>query len=138
MPLTSNAGVWSLGALALLVVFKGIAWALSLGSFRGGPIFPALLLGAAAGMMAAKLPGFDLTPAVAVGMGAAVAAALRLPLAAVVLALLLTSRSGAGSSPLVIVGVVVSYMATIALTKARAGAPATKNAPQPATASSVP
>jgi H+/Cl- antiporter ClcA len=110
--LVSGAGGWSLSALALLVLFKGTAWTISLGSFRGGPVFPALFLGAAAGVMASRLPGFSITPAVAVGMGAAIAAVLRLPLAGVVLAILLTSNSGAGAAPLVIVGVVVSYMTT--------------------------
>ena len=66
---------------------------LSLGSFRGGPVFPALFLAAAGGIMASRLPGFSLTPAVAVGMGAGIAAVLRLPLAAVVLATLLTANS---------------------------------------------
>ena len=111
-PLVSNAGTWSLTALALLIAFKGIAWAISLAAFRGGPIFPTLLLGAAAGVMAAQLPGFSITPAVAVGMGAAVVSVLRLPLSAVVLAILLTSNSGPGAAPLVIVGVVVAYVTT--------------------------
>jgi H+/Cl- antiporter ClcA len=110
--LVSGAGGWSLSALALLLVFKGVAWTISLGSFRGGPVFPALFLGAAAGVMAARLPGFSITPAVAVGMGAAVASVLRLPLAAVVLSILLTSNSGPGGAPLVIVGVVVAYVTT--------------------------
>ncbi len=110
--LISSAGNWSLGALALLVAFKGVAWAISLASFRGGPTFPAMYLGAAAGVMAAQLPGYDLTPAVAVGIGAGVAAVLRLPLSAVVLALLLTAKTGAGSAPLVIFGVVVAFIVT--------------------------
>jgi H+/Cl- antiporter ClcA len=122
-PLTSNPTAWSLSALALLIAFKGIAWAISLGSFRGGPTFPALLLGAAAGVMAARLPGFALTPAVAVGMGAAVVAVLQLPLSAVVLALVLTANSGAGASPLVIVGVVVAYLTTLAMTPPRVSEP---------------
>ena len=109
-PLVANADAWSLTALALLIGFKGLAYALSLGSFRGGPVFPAMFLGAAAGLMAAQLPGFDLTPAVAVGLGAAVVAVLRLPLSAVVLATLLTSQAGLGAGPLVIVGVVVAYL----------------------------
>jgi H+/Cl- antiporter ClcA len=113
--LLSGAATWSLGALALLIAFKGLAWAISLASFRGGPTFPAMFLGAAAGVMASHLPGFELTPAVAVGIGAAVAAVLRLPLAAVVLALLLTATSGAGSAPLVIVGVVAAYLTTLAV-----------------------
>jgi H+/Cl- antiporter ClcA len=116
-PLVSDASSWSLTALALLLAFKGIAWAISLGAFRGGPVFPALFLGAAAGLMAAQLPGFSLTPAVAVGMGAAVVSVLRLPLSAVVLAILLSSNAGPGAAPLVIVGVVVAYITTQMLSK---------------------
>ena len=86
---------------------------LSLGSFRGGPVFPALFLAAAGGIMASRLPGFGLTPAVAVGMGAAIAAVLRLPLAAIVLATLLTANSGTGDESLIIVGVVVAYLVTL-------------------------
>jgi H+/Cl- antiporter ClcA len=111
-PLVSDPSKWSLTALALLLAFKGIAWSISLGAFRGGPVFPALFLGAAAGLMAAQLPGFSITPAVAVGMGAAVVSVLKLPLSAVVLAILLTSNSGPGAAPLVIVGVVVAYITT--------------------------
>lgn len=109
-PLVSHAGSWSLSALALLIVFKGLAYALSLGSFRGGPTFPAMFLGVAAGLMAAQLPGFEITPAVAVGLGAGTVAVLRLPLSAVVLATVLTGQSGLGVGPLIIVGVVVAYL----------------------------
>jgi H+/Cl- antiporter ClcA len=92
-----------------------VAWAISLASFRGGPTFPAIFLGAAAGMLASHLPGFELTPAVAVGLGAAVASVLRLPLSAVVLALLLTTGTGGGAAPLVIIGVVAAYLTTLAI-----------------------
>jgi H+/Cl- antiporter ClcA len=109
-PLVTNAGSWSLSALTLLIVFKGVAYAISLGGFRGGPTFPAMFLGAAAGVMAAGLPGFELTPAVAVGLGAGTVAVLRLPLSAVVLATVLTGQSGLGVGPLIIVGVVVTYL----------------------------
>ena len=101
----------------MLIAFKGIAWSISLGAFRGGPVFPSLFLGAAAGLMAAQLPGFSITPAVTVGMGAAVASVLRLPLSAVVLAILLSSQSGPGAAPLVIVGVVVAYVTTQMLSR---------------------
>ncbi|HSI79741.1 MAG TPA: chloride channel protein [Solirubrobacterales bacterium] len=114
-PLVSDAGAWSLSALALLIGFKGFAYAVSLGSFRGGPVFPALFLGAAGGLMAAQLPGFEITPAVAVGIGAAVVAVLRLPLSAVVLATLLTFEAGLGVGPLIIVGVVVAHLTTLAV-----------------------
>jgi H+/Cl- antiporter ClcA len=114
-PLVENPGAWSLSALALILVFKGLAYGISVGSFRGGPTFPAMFLGAAAGLMAAKLPGYELTPAVAVGLGAGVVSVLRLPLSAVVLATLFTVHTGLGSGPLIIVGVVVAYLTVQAL-----------------------
>jgi chloride channel protein, CIC family len=130
--LASGAGTWSVSALALVIAFKGLAWSISLASFRGGPVFPALFLGAAGGLMASHLAGFEETAAVAVGMGAAVVSVLGLPLSAVVLATLLTANSGAGATPLVIVGVVVAYLTTRALS---GPAPAhTPETPAPAAA----
>jgi len=115
--LVSQAGTWSVSALTWLIVFKGLAYGLSLGSYRGGPTFPALFLGAAAGIMASHLPGFPIQAGVAVGMGAAVVAVLRLPLSAVVLATLLTVHAGSNVEPLIIVGVVVSYIITLLLSR---------------------
>ena len=114
-PLVADAGAWSVGALIALIAFKGVAYALSLGSFRGGPTFPAMFLGVAGALLVAQLPGYDLTPAVAVGLGASVVAVLRLPLSAIVLATVLTTGSGLGSEPLIILGVVVAYMAVVAI-----------------------
>jgi H+/Cl- antiporter ClcA len=132
-PLAGDPGAWSVGALAAVIGFKGLAWGISLGSFRGGPTFPAMFLGAAAGVMASHLPGFDLAPAVAVGMGAAVVAVLRLPLSAVVLATLLTTNGGLADTPLIIVGVVVAYVVATALSpRLEAVAPAPVQAPRPA------
>jgi len=116
-PLVSGADEWSLSALALLIGFKGLAYALSLAAFRGGPVFPALFLGTAGGLMVAGLPGFELTPAVAVGMGAATVAVLRLPLSAIILATLLTFKAGLGVGPLIIVGVVVAHLVTLQLSR---------------------
>jgi H+/Cl- antiporter ClcA len=131
--LVADAGTWSVSALALLIAFKGVAYALSLGSFRGGPTFPALFLGAAAGIMAGHLPGFSITPGVAVGMGAAFVTVLRLPLSAVVVATLLTSKAGPGAEPLIIVGVVVAYVVATLLSDRRTavagGSAATSDAP---------
>jgi H+/Cl- antiporter ClcA len=133
--LVSGAGTWSLSALALLIVFKGLGYSISIGSFRGGPTFPAIFLGAAGGIMCSHLPGFPMTPAVAVGMGAAIVAILRLPLSAVVIATLLTSKAGPGAEPLVIVGVVVSYLVTLGLsalqTAKSTSAPAATNGTEP-------
>jgi chloride channel protein, CIC family len=115
--LISQASSWSVGALALLIICKGIAWGLSLGSFRGGPTFPAIFLGTAAGLMVAGLPGFSTTPSVAVGLTAGTVAMLRLPLTAVVLGLILTSKTGLGVLPLIIVAAVVAYITTTALSR---------------------
>jgi H+/Cl- antiporter ClcA len=133
-PLINHADDWSLGALTALIACKGLAYALSLGSFRGGPAFPAMFLGAAAALMAAQLPGFETTPAVAVGLGAGVAAALRLPLSAVVLATLLTGQSGLGAAPLIIVGVVVAYLVANLMDPGSDPSARESVAPAPATA----
>jgi chloride channel protein, CIC family len=130
--LVSQAGTWSLSALALLIAFKGIGYGLSLGSFRGGPTFPALFLGAAGGVMASHLAGFPLQPAVAVGMGAAVVAVLKLPLSAVVIATLLTVKAGPGLEPLIITGVCVSYILTLVMASVLAPASAPEPVPEPA------
>jgi len=133
-PLISDEASWSLSALALLIAFKGLAYAFSLAGFRGGPVFPAMFLGAAGGLMAAQLPGFPITPAVAVGLGAAVVSVLRLPLSAVVLATLLTTSGGVGTAPVIIVGVVVAYLITIALPEPGGShGVASAKEPQPAT-----
>lgn len=134
--LVAQAGTWSMAALVLLIVFKGLAYSLSLGSFRGGPTFPALFLGAAGGLVASRLPGFPLEPAVAVGMGAAFVAVLRLPLSAVVVATLLTSKAGVGDEPLIIVGVVVSYIVTLLVSAP--SAPNSSDADRAVAASSQP
>ena len=134
--LVSQASTWSVSALALLLVFKGVAYSVSLGSFRGGPTFPAIFLGAAAGIMASHLPGMPIAAGVAVGMGAAVVSILRLPLSAIVIASLLTAKAGDDTQPLVIVGVAVAYLTTLALSR-RASPPqpdAANPAPGPAPA----
>ena len=107
----------ALSTLAFLLLFKGAAWSISLGNFRGGPTFPAVFLGAAAGLLAAHLPGFSETPAVAVLMAATAVSVLRLPLSATVIALLLTSKAGIATAPLIIVAVVVAYITTQTLSR---------------------
>jgi H+/Cl- antiporter ClcA len=111
-----QASTLSLGTLALLLVFKSVAWGLSLAAARGGPTFPAIFLGLVGGLLALHLPGFAETPAIGVLVGAAVVSVLRLPLSSIVLALLLTGGN-AGVAPLIIVGVAVAYLTTLALTE---------------------
>ena len=133
--LVDNPGAWSLGALFMVMLCKGFAWSACLGSFRGGPTFPAIFLGAAGGVAASHLPGFSLSrQAVAVGMGVMVVAFLKLPLSAVVIATVLTISAGLAVGPLIIVGVVVSYLATLGLEgRLGTGGDAPAAAPPPAT-----
>lgn len=105
----------SLSTLALLLLFKGLAWSISLSSFRGGPTFPAIFLGVVAGMLAGHLPSYSETPAIAVLIGAACVSTLRLPLASVMIASLLCAKAGLTVTPLVVVAVVVAYLTSEAL-----------------------
>ena len=79
-----------------------------------------MFLGAAGGIAAAHLPGMPASLGIAVGMGAMIAAVLKLPLSAIIISVALTFTAGAALVPLVIVGVVVAYLATLAL-EARLG-----------------
>ncbi len=122
-PLFDSPAGLSLSALALLLVCKGLAWSISLGNFRGGPTFPALLLGGVAGLLAAELPGLSETPAVAVLMAAACVSILRLPLSSVVIVTVLTASAGLGVTPLVVVAVAVAYTTTLSLAALRGSPP---------------
>jgi hypothetical protein len=141
-PLLGDGVSWSVGALLLLVLCKGAAYGLSLSSFRGGPVFPALFLGAAGGVTASHLPGLSLVPAVAMGIGAMCTVMLTLPLTSTLLATLLLGADGLAAMPLVIVAVVVAYVATARLAPAPApvpsAAPAAGAAPVPPTGRSTP
>jgi H+/Cl- antiporter ClcA len=114
----SHASEWSVGALLLVVVCKSLAYALSLSSFRGGPVFPALFIGAAGGVAASHLPGLDLIPAAAMGIGAMATVMLTLPLTSTMLATLLLGADGLQVMPVVIVAVVVAYVVTARITPA--------------------
>jgi chloride channel protein, CIC family len=109
-PLIQHASTYTVGTLLVLVLCKGLAYGISLGSFRGGPIFPALFIGAAGGVAMSHLPGLPLVPAVAMGLGAMSVVMLTLPLTSVLLATLLLSSDGLAVTPLVIVAVVVAYV----------------------------
>lgn len=117
-PLVSHGAEYAVGTLVLLLACKGIAYAASLSSFRGGPIFPALFLGAAGTMALSHLPGLPLVPAVAMGMGAMSAVMLRLPMTSVLLPALLLAPDALAVTPLAIVAVVVAYVVSARLTPA--------------------
>jgi H+/Cl- antiporter ClcA len=121
--LVANPDAWSVGALLMLMLCKGLAWGVCLSAFRGGPTFPAIFLGTAGGLAASHLPGLPLSPAVAIGMGAMMVGFLKLPLSSIVIATVLTASAGPDVTPLVIVGVVVAYLATLGV-EGRLGAEA--------------
>jgi H+/Cl- antiporter ClcA len=110
-PLIQHAASYSVGALLLLLVCKGLAYGVSLSSFRGGPVFPALFIGTAGGIAMSHLPGLPLVAGVAMGIGAMTAAVMKLPLTSVLLTGLLLASDAVALLPLVIVAVVVAYVA---------------------------
>jgi H+/Cl- antiporter ClcA len=136
--LLANSAAYSAGALVLLVACKGLAYGISLAGFRGGPVFPAMFIGAAGGIAMSHLPGLPMVAGVAMGIGAMTAVMLRLPLTSVLLATLLLASDGVAVMPLVIVAVVVAYMisAWFPMPAAAVEAPASAAAPpaEPVTA----
>jgi H+/Cl- antiporter ClcA len=108
--LLQNPGAYTAAALVGLVLAKGVAYVLCLATLRGGPVFPALYLGAAGGLAVAHLPGLPAVTGAALGIGAMVVAMLRLPLTSVLLASLLFGHDSATLMPLVIVTVVVAHV----------------------------
>jgi len=113
--LVDQAADYSLGVLLLLAVCKTLAYGMSLSAFRGGPVFPAMFIGAVLGIAASDLPGMALAPAIAMGIGAMCAAMLRLPMTSTLLATLLLGADGVSVTPQVIVAVVVAFVLTHAL-----------------------
>jgi hypothetical protein len=110
--LIQNAASWTVGALVLLVVCKGLAYAASLSAFRGGPTFPGMFIGAAGGIALSHLPGLPMIAGVAMGMGAMTVVMLGLPLTSVLITALFLQADGLALTPLIIVAVVVAYVAS--------------------------
>lgn len=108
--LVHDAASWTAGALLLVVLFKSLAYAISLSCFRGGPVFPSLYIGAAGGMALSHLPGLPMVAGAAMGIGAMAVAMLGLPMTSVLLPALLFPSDAVALTPLVIVAVVVCYV----------------------------
>ena len=130
--LVEGASSYTVGALLLVLVCKGLAYGVSLGHFRGGPVFPAMFLGAAGGIAMSHLPGLPLVAGVAMGIGAMSVVMLGLPLTSVLLASLLLASDAIAVMPLVIVAVVVAHVAAARLTPP--AEPDKAGAPQPTAA----
>ena len=121
-PLITHSASYTVGALLLLIVCKSLAYGVSLSSFRGGPTFPALFIGAAGGMALSHLPGLPLVVGAATGIGAMCVVMLNLPLTSVLIATVLLFSDGLAVMPLVIVAVVVAYVAAARIAPAPAAA----------------
>lgn len=133
-PLASDPEAWTNGALIALLVCKAMAYGLCIGVFRGGPVFPALLVGAVVGVLASTwLPGLELLPALAIGMAAGVAVT-GLPVTSVVLVVLLLGDSATSQMPVVIVAVATALVVEELLSHLRERRPAVDARHHPAAA----
>jgi H+/Cl- antiporter ClcA len=139
-PFITHAASYGAGALALLLVLKGIAYSVSMSGFRGGPTFPAIFVGAVGGALLSHLPGLALVPAVGMGMGAMIAGVLRLPMTSVLLGCLVLFSDGIAIMPVVIVAVVTAYIAATWLDPPAVAAPsaAAESPGSPAAAAAAP
>jgi H+/Cl- antiporter ClcA len=113
--LVEHAPDYSVDVLILLAACKMLAYGLSLSAFRGGPVFPAMFVGATVGIALSGLPGLSLAPAIAAGIGAMCTAMLRLPLTSALLATLLLGSDGVSVTPQVVVAVAVAFVLTMVL-----------------------
>jgi H+/Cl- antiporter ClcA len=129
-PLIQQAATWSVGALVLLVVCKGLAYSLSLSGFRGGPVFPSIFIGAAGGMALSHLPGLPLIDGVGLGIGAMLVVMLDgMPLTAALLTIVFLQSDATDLISVVIVAVVVAWVASAHLSR---WLPSASSAPDPA------
>ena len=105
------------GVLVALVVAKGLAYAISLAvGFRGGPIFPAVALGAMVGVLASiALPDFALAPGVVAGLAGGAAASLKLPFFGALLAALLVGLTATGTAPIAVIAGVTGWLVALRL-----------------------
>ncbi|MFJ4673993.1 chloride channel protein [Kitasatospora purpeofusca] len=108
--LAANPAAWSVFALLMLTLCKTAAWGIALGSLRGGPIFPAVLIGAALGVACGPLPGLGVESGLAVGLAAAATSVTRLPVTSTVLAAELLGPDAPDSLPLILVTAVTSFV----------------------------
>jgi H+/Cl- antiporter ClcA len=107
---------WSAGALVLLLLCKGVAYALCIGAFRGGTVFPAIFLGAATGVLASTfVPGIEPTAGLAMGMAAG-ATVTRLPVTSILIVVLLLGATAIQLMPVIIIAAVTALVIDEALT----------------------
>lgn len=140
--LLEKSATFSVGTLILLMACKGLAYGASLSSFRGGPTFPGMFIGAVGGIALSHLPGLPMVVGAGLGIGAMTCSMLNLPLTAVLLTTLFLASDGLAIMPVVIVAVVVTYVARAHLPSLpgpqSATAQATTPSPAPAAKAAAP
>ncbi len=119
--LIDDSAKYSVGALLMLLLCKGIAYSVSLSSFRGGPTFPGMFLGAVGGIALSHLPGLPLVTGAAMGIAAMTTAMLRLPMTAVLITSLFLLPDALTVMPVEVVAAVVAYVVVIRLPDPTAG-----------------
>jgi H+/Cl- antiporter ClcA len=108
--LATDPGHWTGAALVALLLCKGVAFSVCLGTFRGGTVFPAVFLGAATGVLAGMwFPGIGTVDGLAIGMAAG-AAVIGLPITAVLLTTLLLGDTAADLMPAIIIAAVTALV----------------------------
>ncbi len=108
----------SMSILLILLVAKGLAYAVSLGSgFRGGPIFPAIFIGVALASLPVAAFGTSPTLAVAIGAAAGMAAQTRLLLSPLLLASLLVGPTATDTIPAAVLASATAWIVASALEK---------------------
>ena len=126
------------GLLLLIVLAKGLAYAISLGAgFRGGPVFPAIFLGTAVALLIGLPFHMSTTAALAIGAACGMAAFTRLIFASVVFVLLFEGSAGTAAIPAAVLAAATAWVVGKAL-DARvpdaAGAAAASGEPAPGAA----
>ena len=113
----------SISILLILLLAKGVAYAVSLGSgFRGGPIFPAIFLGVALASLPVAAFGTSPTLAVAIGAAAGMAAQTRLLLSPLLLASLLVGPTATDTIPAAVLASASAWIGATALQRRADGA----------------
>lgn len=138
--LVENFADYSVAVLILLIICKTLVYGLSLSAMRGGPVFPALFIGAALGIAVSGLPGMDPAAAIAMGIAALCTAMLKLPMTSALLAVILMGPAGVMVTPQIVVAVTVAFVVTTMLPDPASDAPEVPAAPTapPAPAAVVP
>jgi H+/Cl- antiporter ClcA len=131
--LPDYATIAGAGTLLLLAFVKAVGYTASLGArLEGGPIFPSIAIGGAAGLAAAQvLPGASTVPMVAVGIAAAATVLQRLPVFGVTFSLIVIgSQHTLEATLFCIIGALVGWVIASAMQPAatHAEAPSRGNA----------